>query len=312
MLKLVSKFAMDILPSVIATIIGAYIVNHYINVKPGAGASTTAAVVSSPEPKKANSRSDSKPVEKSADLGNIPEPGVRAKGIKAPAETDKSAAEKPVEKPADKPAETASIPPIAPASAPAETRRHQPREKAAVRTAPAVVPAPQPSAPAEPVIAAPTTVAPVETAIMPDANNLARAAIERLRGAPEASPRAQEAARIPEAPHVVAAPAPQVVAAPAPQPVQMQPVQPLPPPIQVSTPPADAFGAGSSQARPPYAPTARADDPHRPTPPADIPDPRPLDLRADAVDSPPAREHTTVAEDMLSAAKSVFHSVLPK
>ncbi len=315
MLKLVSKFAMDILPSVIATIIGAYIVNHYINVKPGAGASTTAAVVSSPEPKKANSRGDSKPVEKSADLGNIPEPGVRAKGMKAPAETDKSAAEKPVEKPADradKPAETASIPPTAPASVPVDTRRHQPREKAAVRTAPTVVPASQPSAPAEPVIAAPTTVAPVETAITPDANNLARAAIERLRGAPEASPRAQEAARIPEAPHIVAAPAPQVVAAPAPQPVQLQPVQPLPPPIQVSTPPTDTFGPGSSQAKPPYAPTARADDPHRPTPPADIPDPRPLDLRADAVDSPPAREHTTVAEDMLSAAKSVFHSVLPK
>ena len=39
MLKLVSKFAMDILPSVIATIIGAYIVNHYINIRPGADAS---------------------------------------------------------------------------------------------------------------------------------------------------------------------------------------------------------------------------------------------------------------------------------
>ena len=33
MLKLVSKFAMDIFPSVIATILGAYIVNHYINAK---------------------------------------------------------------------------------------------------------------------------------------------------------------------------------------------------------------------------------------------------------------------------------------
>lgn len=311
MLKLVSKFAMDILPSVIATIVGAYIVNHYINVKPAADAALTAAAVSSADPKKAHSRGDSKPVEKSADLGNIPEPGVRAKGIKAPAETDKSAIEKPVEKPADKAdraAETASIPPIAPASAPADTRRHQPREKAAVRSAPATVPASPPSAPAEPVVAAPSTVPSVET----DANDLARAAIERLRGAPEAPPRAQEAARIPEAPHVVTAPAPQVVAAPAPQPVQMQPVQPLPPPIQVSTPPADTFGPGSSQAKPPYAPTARADDPHRPTPPADIPDPRPLDLRADAVDSPPARGHTTVAEDMLSAAKSVFHSVLPK
>jgi hypothetical protein len=301
MLKLVSKFAMDILPSVIATIIGAYIVNHYIRPgtdaygRPTAAASATAAAVSSAEPKKANPRSDSKPVEKSADLGNIPEPGVRAKGISEKAVIDRSAAEKQ----ADKPAETASIPPIAPASAPADTRRHQPREKAAVRT----VPASQPSAPTEPVVAAPNTVAPVETATTPDANDLARAAIERLRGTGEASPRVQETARVPEAPRVVAAPAP--------QPVQMQPVQPLPPPILVSTPPADTSGPGSSQAKPGYPSTARVDDPHRPTPPADIPDPRPLDLRADAVDSP-AREHTTVAEDMLSAAKSVFHSVLPK
>jgi hypothetical protein len=202
-----------------------------------------------------------------------------------------------VEKPADKPAETASIP----VSVPADTRRHQPtlREKAAARTVPAPV--------AEPVVAAPNTVPPVETAVVPeerrDANDLARAAIERLRGAPEASPRAQEAAHVPEAPRVVAAPAP--------QPVQLQPVQPLPPPILVSTPPADTFGPGSSQAKPGYPSTARVDDPRRPTPPADIPDPRPLDLRADAVDSP-AREHTTVAEDVLSAAKSVFHSVLPK
>lgn len=296
MLKLISKFAMDILPSVIATIIGAYIVNHYINIRPGADAAATAAAVSA-EPKKAHLKSDSKPIEKSADLGSIPAVGVRAKGISEKAISEKSAAEKPVEKPADKPAETASIP----VSVPAETRRHQPtpRERAAVRA----VPAPA----AEPVVAAPNTVPPVETAVVPeerrDANDLARAAIERLRGAPEASPRAQEAVHIPEAPRVVAAPAP--------QPVQLQPVQPLPPPILVSTPPADTFGPGSSQAKPGYPSTARMDDPGRPTPPADIPDPRPLDLRADAVDSP-ARVPTTVAEDVLSAAKSVFHSVLPK
>ena len=36
MLKYLSKFTMDILPSVVATIIGAYIVNHYINAKPAA------------------------------------------------------------------------------------------------------------------------------------------------------------------------------------------------------------------------------------------------------------------------------------
>ena len=68
--------------------------------------------------------------------------------------------------------------------------------------------------------------------------------------------------------------------------------------------------------KPPYAGAARIDDPGRPTPPADIPAAspasRPLDLRAEAAAEPSTREHTTVAEDMLSAAKSVFHAVLPK
>jgi hypothetical protein len=36
-----------------------------------------------------------------------------------------------------------------------------------------------------------------------------------------------------------------------------------------------------------------------------------MDLRAEATEPAP-REHTTVAEDVLSAAKSVFHAVLPK
>jgi hypothetical protein len=54
-------------------------------------------------------------------------------------------------------------------------------------------------------------------------------------------------------------------------------------------------------------------DSKRPIPPADIPPPPappPLDLRADA--APNARDHArNVAEDMLSAAKSMFHAVLP-
>ena len=40
--KYISKFTIDILPSVLATIIGAYIVNHYIVAKP-ADAPTAAA-----------------------------------------------------------------------------------------------------------------------------------------------------------------------------------------------------------------------------------------------------------------------------
>jgi hypothetical protein len=217
---------------------------------------------------------------------------------------EKQSVEKPLEKSADKPSETASIP--------VETRRHQPapREKTVARTAPAPA---QPSVPAAvPVVAAPTTTAPVEAAVVPedrrDANDLARAAIERLRSAPEASPRTQEA-RIPEAARVPeAARIPDATRIPdASRIVSAPPVRPLPPPIMVSTPAAEAFGppAEASQTRP------RIDDPRRPTPPADIPDSRPLDLRAEAADPKP-REHTTVTEDVLSAAKSVFHAVLPK
>jgi hypothetical protein len=62
----------------------------------------------------------------------------------------------------------------------------------------------------------------------------------------------------------------------------------------------------------PYPAGIGMDDPNRPTPPADIPEASPpLDLRAEVV-VPPRREHTTVAEDMLLAAKSVFHAVLPR
>src|ERR1039458_2980587 len=80
MLKYVSKIALDILPSVVATIIGAYIVNHYIVTRPGADA-PVAAAVSSVDPKKADAKNDAKPSETSADVASFPEPGVRAKGI---------------------------------------------------------------------------------------------------------------------------------------------------------------------------------------------------------------------------------------
>jgi hypothetical protein len=141
--------------------------------------------------------------------------------------------------------------------------------------------------------------------VTPDANVLAREAIERLRGS---EPKTQESVRTPERskslepkvaepPPVMAAPV-----APASAPVAAAPsLQPLPPPILVSTPPVE------------NRPVAvRANDPMRPTPPADIPDPQsaPLDLRADAVDQPAKRP--SVAEDVLSATKKLFNSVIPK
>jgi len=310
MLNYLKKFTMDILPSVAATIIGAYIVNHYIVAKPAAPASAAMSTADPAAP------ADAKPAEKAADVGSQPEAGVKAKGMSERTLLERSASEKAtvVEKPQDKsqdkpvdmksadakpgdaPAETASLP--------ADSRRHQmaPREKTAVRVvlpspvqavAPvAVTPAPVPAPTVEAAVT-PAAVAPEERR---DANDLARAAIERLRN--DNAQRTPEVARTQEAPRVMA---------PA--------MRPLPPPIMVSTPPSEAIDPAASQPKPPYATDAKADNPNRPTPPADIPvSPRPpLDLRAEAMMPAPAtKEHTTVAEDMLSAAKSVFHAVLPK
>jgi len=320
MLRYVWKFTLDILPSVLATIIGAYIVNHYIVTKPGADA-PAAAAISTAEPRKAEPKNDVKPSEAPAVLGNIPDPGVKARGISEKAMLEKTpgeksavaekpalaekpvALEKPAERSAEKPAQTASIPP--------ETRRHHPgsREKAVAKSGPTPIqPSTQPSTPAVTVapvvVAAPNAAAPPEAAIAPedrrDANELARAAIERLRNSSE--PRAKEAGRIPDAARApettgVASASPTAPMGSAP------PVRPLPPPIMVSTPPTETLPA-------PVSP-----DPRRPTPPAEIPSgtqsQAPLDLSAEAL-QPQKREHTSVAEEMLLAAKSVFHSVLPK
>ena len=123
------------------------------------------------------------------------------------------------------------------------------------------------------------------------------------RGNNEGSPRPQEAARVSDAPRV----------APV---ASAQPVRPLPPPIMVSTPAAGTYNAqpGAPAAAPTYPAGSGIDDPSRPIPPADIPEASPpLDLRAEVVVvDPPRREHTNVAQDMLLAAKSVFHAVLPK
>ena len=110
----------------------------------------------------------------------------------------------------------------------------------------------------------------------------------------------QEAARSPEPPKVQEPP--HTVAA--------VPLRPLPPPITVSTPPIEP----AAPAQPAYPPYTASVDPNRPIPPADIPPPPPqppLDLRADAAAASPRDHARNMAEDMLSAAKSVFHAVIP-
>jgi len=278
MLSYLKKFAMDIFPSVAATIIGAYIVNHYIVAKPEAPATTAVNAPATPVV--------AKPAEKPTVVSSLPEAGVKAKGISERTLSERSASEKatvtekPVEKStdvksADTPAETASIP--------ADSRHHLAAPKAVAKVTPA--------APA-------TEAAPGEGR---DANDLARAAIERLRK--ESPPRTQEAVR------QESRPADMARLPEAQRPAPASSIRPLPPPIMVSSP-TDQSVNQSSQPRPPYA--ADASDTDRLTPPADIPVARaPLDLRAEASEPLPPKDHT-VADDMLSAAKSVFHAVLPK
>ncbi|UWU78622.1 hypothetical protein N2603_09260 [Bradyrhizobium huanghuaihaiense] len=307
MLKYLAKISMDIFPSVLATIIGAYIVNHYINAKPAAD--TPTAVVAPAEAGK-----DAKP----ADTANLPAPGVKAKGVseKSVSEksvTDKAAAEKAADKPETKAADTA----------PAETASHgrPAREKAAAKSTPAAT---------TPVVEA-NSAAAASPAAAPDANDLARAAIERLRKSPEGKaaeakaaeakaaeakaaeakaaetkpvertpePAVREATRVPEAPRVVT--------------TEPSAVRPLPPPITVSTPSPESYGNAGSP--PSYTASVGNDDPNRISPPADIPVPviaPPLDLRADAGATMPRPKKTNVADEMLSGMKSMFHSVLPK
>lgn len=286
MLNYLKKFAIEIVPSVAATVIGAYIVNHYINARP-ASETPKAAVVSTAQPKSDAAKSDTaKPdtdkaearVNSDTETSGIPASGVKARGVSEKALLEKNAAAEKavvVEKPADKPVETT-------ASLPAEPKRPAP-----VRAAKA------PPSPTQPVIAAAPADAAAAIEDRRDANDLARAAIERLRANGEA-PRAQPAPRAPEVAHVPEEP--RVIAAPPPV------LRPLPPPIVVSAP---------SEAPDPAATRV---DPSRPTPPAEIPMSRPpLDLRAEAAAEPPQqKQKTNVAEDVLSAAKSMFHAVLPK
>jgi hypothetical protein len=343
MLNYLKKFAVDIFPSVAATVIGAYIVNHYIVSKPSADA--PAAVASTANPKgegKAEAKSDAKPAETTASVSNLPAAGVKARGISEKAIMEKTAAERPavVEKAQEKTeakadaksadaksadaksADAKSDVKSAESPADADQRRQAaaPREKEKIRV---ILPSPiQPvNSPAAPVVAAapaPPVVAaaPVETAVAPDerrdANDLARAAIERLRANSETSSRAPETARAHEAPRAVNAPvvvnAPAVANAPAA--VNAPALRPLPPPIMISGSPAsEPHGQAPLQPRPPYA---EAVDPNRPTPPAEIPLSRPLDLRAEVAEPSVRERATAAAEDALSTAKSIFHAVLPK
>ncbi|MBI3701953.1 MAG: cell envelope biogenesis protein TolA [Afipia sp.] len=245
--KFLSKYILEVIPSVVATVVGAYIVTHYINAKPDAD-KPKSHVAAPAQPAKAEE----------------PVKAVEAPAAKPPAKSEAKTEPEPAAKP-EKSSETASIP--------AEPRRFfHPK---------------------------PRTKLPAETAKVEDtrdANEIAREAIARLRSSEPAqaveAPRAQPAPRQPERANVG------VTYVPASAPIQAPPVQPLPsatnmvPPLNETTMVAPA----------PQPPIVRETDASRPMPPADIPS-RPLDIRA--------KERTSVAEDVVATAKSVFHAVIP-
>ena len=283
MLKYFAKIFKDIFPSVLATVIGAFIVNHYIIAKPAT--ESPAAQTAPAETKTAPAEAKTAPAEtkdaRPAEVAHQTPPRVKAKEKANKPNTDKPLVEKPAE-PDTKPAETA-------------VAHGRPPEKAVAKVTPApVVAAPAVSAPA----ADPASPASAAGAT-PDANDLARAAIERLNKASSAAPHemgqkevaqkpAPGTAHVQEAPRVQE-PRPIVVAVPS--------VRPLPP---VTAPPAEGYGTPPSN--PPYTASVGSDDPDHPTPPADIP------LSADATSS----ARTNDGHDVFSAAKSVFHGILPK
>lgn len=273
--KLFTKYFLEVVPSIVATVVGAYIVTHYINAK--SDTDKPKAAVSAP----AGTSKDAAPQTLKADeAGDRSAAAAKAEAARLKAE--KLAAEKAAaERAATDRAENARR---AAEKAAAEKLAGEKAEKAAADK-----------------LVAEKAAAEKLAADKRDANDLARAAIERLRKSgpqPAEQPRTPDVAQGQERAKVNS-----VVYAPA---VQQPAVQPLPPAVNVAPQPSEA--AVTAPPKPFPEPIsgeseARADDGLRLTPPADIPS-RPVDLRA--------KQRSSVTEDVVSAAKSVFHAVVPE
>ncbi|MGL5167702.1 MAG: cell envelope biogenesis protein TolA [Afipia sp.] len=295
--KLFTKYFLEVIPSIVATVVGAYIVTHYINAKsetdkPKAAISAPVGTSkdATPQTLKADDSGD-----KAAKVESAKAEAARLKAEKLALE--KAAAERAAVDRAENAKRAAEKLAAEKAASDKAVAEKLASEKAAAekREKPVAKSAPAAPLPAE------ANAAPER-----DANDLARAAIERLRKAtPQSSevPRAPEAARAeePAKPQPERARVNSVVYAPAPAAPQPS-VQPLPPAVTVAPPPPEV--AITAPPAPFPRPVDEASDDLRLTPPADIPS-RPLDLRARERDR-------SVAEGVVSAARSVFHAVIPE
>lgn len=271
MLNYLSKFVLQMLPTISATVIGAYIVSTWINPKVP------------PEPAKVAARVQEPAKADPAEAEPAKAPSVAAQETQSaqeasaePAAETKPAEAKPVETP--KPVKAVSVP---------EKVRVIPIVKQANETSTASVQAPEAASAEERKDA--------NRDAGKDANELARAAILRLRGS-ETARAADEQAR----PVVSTVRVQQTRAAPdvAPPPVATV-APPLPPAVSIAAP-RIAPGDGADQ--------TAATTPDRMSPPAEIPAARnPLNLQASA-----RIENPSIADDFVSATKSFFRAITPQ
>jgi hypothetical protein len=292
MVKYLSQFVLQMLPSITATVVGAYIVATYINPRTPPESARTAA----------QTQQASKPAAAKA-----------ASGDAGPAASAEQAAIQPAAKPADdKPVEAAERTekpkPVkgatAPAAASADVRMISLAKPAAGEAQSQV------SSPALPQAQPAATEA-------RSANDLVRAAIQRLRSTPETKPETKEASRSEES--VRTAPLPrapqQVRLAPEPQPQTNAPAMipasapPLPPAIDIAAPRYPQTDEVTASAADPE----RARDPGRLTPPVDVPmraARAPLDLRATNTASNSATNDDFFSAT-LTATKSLLRAITP-
>jgi hypothetical protein len=279
MVKYLSKFVLEVLPSVFATVVGAYIVAHYINPSPKTETPKTEVVATAPAGEAKDAADSTGTVEEKATDAK-PQADAKAADAK-PAEAAKVEAAK---------VEPAKVEAAKPKIAKTDEKTGKPDEKKnAIELARAAIErlrgtTVEPAAPASQPVRAP-----VETA---RADEGARGAVQ-----PAASQRT---------PLVTTGVAPQ--SAPA---TSVTP-PPLPPPVIVASPYGrhsvgpEATTPATSDEQPGDQPTDRASA-DRPTPPADIPFQRGYDLQAQ---SAPV-EHVSIADHVLSTTKSFFRALTP-
>jgi hypothetical protein len=295
--KFLSKYILEVIPSILATVVGAYIVTHYINAKPEAD-KPKASIAAPAETSKGVAPQTLK-ADESGDKASQETPKAEAARLKAEKlAAEKAAAERAAldraenaRKAAEKlAAEKAAAEKAAAEKVASEKAAADKRERAAAKPAPVALPASEANAAPE-----------------RDANDLARAAIERLRNTgPRTSepPRAPEAARAeePAKPQPERAKVNSVVYAPAPAAPQPS-VQPLPPAVTVAPPPPEVAITAPPAPFPRPVDEASGDD-SRLTPPADIPS-RPLDLRARERDRSVAEGAYTALDERLETRITV-------